>query len=266
MGLQIMSHNKERWMYKAILAGLTCLPFAFSAAALAQTCGTLPYNLSNGTTADANQVMANFNFILNCIKQPTRTVLTSGSGTYSTPGGAVRLYVRMVGGGGGGGGSGTSSAGAGTIGGNTTFGTNFLIAYGGSAGSVTSGSVPGGIATGGSVNLPGGSSGPSSGAFLPGGAGGVSAFGGNGFGGDVDDTGKNAVGFGSGGGGAGAATSSTTPAGGAAGGYLEQVIRLPAATYPYAVGAGGSGGMAGASGFIGGSGATGVIIIDEYYY
>lgn len=34
--------------------------------ASAQTCNNYPYTLANGTTADANQVMANFNYVLNC--------------------------------------------------------------------------------------------------------------------------------------------------------------------------------------------------------
>jgi hypothetical protein len=37
------------------------------AAASAQTCGGLPYNLTNGQTADATQVMADFSYILNCV-------------------------------------------------------------------------------------------------------------------------------------------------------------------------------------------------------
>ena len=35
--------------------------------ATAQTCGTYPNNLTAGNTADASQVMANFNFILGCL-------------------------------------------------------------------------------------------------------------------------------------------------------------------------------------------------------
>ncbi|MBW0005453.1 MAG: hypothetical protein JO216_18420 [Hyphomicrobiales bacterium] len=53
-------------MMKAILTAafallLTC------AGAQAQNCGPLPNQLTNGTTADANQVMANFNSLLTCI-------------------------------------------------------------------------------------------------------------------------------------------------------------------------------------------------------
>ncbi len=47
---------------------LTLLMLTFSAgAAMAQLCGAYPYTLTNGTSADANQVMANLNSILNCV-------------------------------------------------------------------------------------------------------------------------------------------------------------------------------------------------------
>jgi len=38
-----------------------------ASAATAQTCGTIPNNLTNGTTANASQVMANFNFLVGCV-------------------------------------------------------------------------------------------------------------------------------------------------------------------------------------------------------
>ena len=51
---------------KRLLAALTFL-FALTALpALAANCASYPYTLTNGQTADANQVMANFNSILNC--------------------------------------------------------------------------------------------------------------------------------------------------------------------------------------------------------
>ena len=52
-------------MIRKILALAVMLSF-FASAAVAQTCSTLPNNLTNGTTADATQVMANFNSILTC--------------------------------------------------------------------------------------------------------------------------------------------------------------------------------------------------------
>lgn len=53
-------------MIRAALAALFALCLSAVTAA-AQTCGTYPNTLTNGTTADATQVMANFNFILNCV-------------------------------------------------------------------------------------------------------------------------------------------------------------------------------------------------------
>jgi hypothetical protein len=55
-------------------------------------------------------------------KQQTRTTYSSGSGTYSLPGGCTRLVVRLVGGGGAGGPGGGAGAANGTAGGDTTFG------------------------------------------------------------------------------------------------------------------------------------------------
>lgn len=46
-------------------------------AASAQTCSPYPNNLTNGQPADATQVMANFNSVLNCVNNNTRPVLTS---------------------------------------------------------------------------------------------------------------------------------------------------------------------------------------------
>ena len=52
-------------MRRAFL-GLICA-MAFSPGASAQICNVVPNNLSNGTTADATQVMANFNYVLACV-------------------------------------------------------------------------------------------------------------------------------------------------------------------------------------------------------
>src|SRR5215471_6876261 len=48
---------------------------------------------------------------------PTRTVFTSGSGTYTTPAGCKAIFVECVGGGGAGGGAAALSAGQGGAGG-----------------------------------------------------------------------------------------------------------------------------------------------------
>lgn len=52
-------------MTRAVLGAFLALPF-LGHAAIAQTCSNYPYTLANGTTADADQVMGNFNAILSC--------------------------------------------------------------------------------------------------------------------------------------------------------------------------------------------------------
>jgi hypothetical protein len=203
-------------------------------------------------------------------KSPTRTVLTSGSSaTYTTPSGATRLNVRLVGGGGGGGAQTTNN---GTAGNSTTFtdGTLTLTGGGGGAGQANTGSLAsGGTASGGDINIPGGQgqgSGTSSTAStaIQGGQGGSTAFGGGGAGGGVGQTGgSGATNSGGGGGGAGAGSATPNGGGGGGGGYVEKLITTPSASYTYTVGATANGGSAG--GVAGGAGAAGVIIIDEYY-
>jgi hypothetical protein len=198
-------------------------------------------------------------------RQPTSQTFTSGSGTYTTPTGATRLRVRMVGGGGGGG---ASSSNNGSGGGNTTFST--YTASGGAGGVAASGNGgAGGAAAGGTINIPGGSGqgGSTTGAgttFLPGGQGGSSAFGGGGAGGNGNNgAGAAATNSGGGGGGAGGVGAGASGGGGGAGGYVEAFISGPAASYSYAVGAAGSGGSAG--GIAGANGAAGIIIVEEFY-
>lgn len=203
-------------------------------------------------------------------KQPTRTVLTSGSGTYTTPSGATRINVRIWGAGGGGGGSGTGSFGtASTAGGNTTFST--LTANGGAQGG-TSTSLSfsaGGTASGGDVNLTGmdgmaSASVAFTAAFS--GDGGLSSLGGAGRGSYPGGPGQSAkANTGSGGGAAGGSGGVAPGCSGAAGGFSEKLITAPSATYSYAVGAKGTGGLAGTSGFNAGDGAAGLIVVDEYY-
>ncbi|MHC4051374.1 hypothetical protein [Bradyrhizobium sp. 25ACV] len=198
---------------------------------------------------------------------PTRQVFTSGSGTYTTPANCLWIEVELVGGGAGGAGGGSGSPGAGTSGGNTTFST--MTAGGGASGSIA---TPGaaGTATGGDVNIPGGrGQGGGLGELGHGAQGGSSSLGGSGSGGIF---GANSAGFaaaansGSGGGGGTTnAASTNTGAGGSSGGTVQKIITSPAASYSYAVGAGGSGGAAGTSGTAGGNGAAGIIIVTEHY-
>jgi hypothetical protein len=212
---------------------------------------------------------------------PTIQKFTSGSGTYTTPTSPAPIYiiVQMVGGGGGGGGSGTSLT-AGTIGGNSTFGTTLLVANGGSGGpsglgaggaggTASLGTGPIGIALqGGSGN--GGSGTGSSTQYAGGSMGGNSPFGGAGVG-SLPGAGTAAIAnTGSGGGGAGAANGAGIYSGmaGGAGGYVKAIISgaYLTATFPYVVGGSGAGGGAGAGGgTAGGAGGSGVIIVKEYY-
>jgi hypothetical protein len=196
------------------------------------------------------------------VTQPTRTVLTSGAGTYTRPAGCTRIFGCMIGGGGGGAGSGTAPGATGA-GGDTTFGT---LTAGGGSGAASNAGGGGGAATNGDVNITGGSGAQcGSLATSPGGMGASSPFGGGGACG-ASSTGSAAMSnTGAGGGGAASAGTVYPGGGGGAGGYLERLIIGPSATYSYAVGAGGSGGAGGTSGAPGGNGGSGLIIIDEFY-
>ena len=198
----------------------------------------------------------------------TRTILTSGSGTYVPPTGGVRLKVTAVGGGGGGGGSGNGGGGSGGTGNNTTFGA--LTASGGNGGSGAAGQSAGGAATGGDDNIPGGGgTGSPNNTSGPGGCGGNSSRGGGGAGGgggaSIQSGGNAATNSGSGGGGGGNNGAITSGGGGGSGGTCIAWINNPAASYSYVVGGTASGGSAGTSGVSGGTGAAGIIIIEEYY-
>lgn len=89
-------------MKTIISAALGLLTLAWANSALASNCPSYPYTLTNGTTADANQVMANFNSILNCSNgfgsSVNQDVATSGAnlGLLSTPnvwGGAPQTFA-----------------------------------------------------------------------------------------------------------------------------------------------------------------------------
>ena len=208
-------------------------------------------------------------------KVPTVTALVGISGTYTTPVSPSPLYlkIRMVGGGGGGGGGGNTS-GAGGTGGTTAFGTSLLTATGGGGGvsggpsgaggttSITSGpiillSLSGSVGGSGSIVAGNGLS-------LSGISGANSPFGGAGNG--SLSTGGAAVSHtGSGGGGSFASNTSghATGSGGSSGGYIEAIISSPLSSYAYTNGASGAGGVGSDSS--GGAGATGFILVEEYY-
>jgi hypothetical protein len=193
-------------------------------------------------------------------KQPTRTVLTSGSSaTYTTPSGATRIVVQVIGGGGAGAG-GTANAGA--TGNASSFST--LTANGGAGGNANAGSGgAGGTASGGDINITGGGGGGGGVTNAPGGTGGNSVLGGGAVGVGAGNAGATAAANSGGGGGGGAAAGSNSGGGGGSGGYAAKLLTAPSTTYTYTVGAASTGGAAG--GQPGGNGAAGQIIVDEFY-
>jgi hypothetical protein len=197
----------------------------------------------------------------------TVTVLTSGSGTYTTPANCVAIKVRGIGGGSGSGGNGTSPGNGGN-GGNTTFGTLTGNGATGSAGGASAGGT-GGTATNGDINITGADGGDGNGAglTLPGLPGPSGPFGGGGApSSDGATPGRSAkANTGSGAGSPGLSATLGQPGTGAVGGYFEKLIASPSATYSYAVGAGGTAGTAGTGGQAGGAGGSGIIIVEEFY-
>lgn len=264
--------------------------YAFVISSGSATAGATYTNNSNTYTV-LNTVSAQTLVYMSGTADPTSSgTLTKASGsgdsslTFSENAKPVFLRVRMVGGGGGGGGSATNGGGgsAGSTGGNTTFGTTLLVANGGSGGQATGGAGgTGGTASLGTgpIGLPlqggyGCSSGGGTGTTNhqnPGGHGGVSPFGGAGYGSTSSGTAASdaVANTGSGGGGGGYSTGSSTlgyaGGGGGSGGFVDAIIHSPSATYSYAVGALGGGGAAGTSGRAGSNGASGIIIVEEHF-
>lgn len=219
--------------------------------------------------------------------------------TFTTPVGPSPLYLKIKMVGGGGGGAGGSRDGAGVNGGHALpsfFGTNLLLAIGGSGGAtgVSAASSVGGAGGVALVNSPavqviavsggngtGGYNVPTTTSAV-GGSGGASALGGNGGGGNSQAgtppgvaaiAGQAATGGGGGGGtsaGAGGGTGvGVSGAGGGAGGYIEAIIPTPSSTYFYAVGLGGAAGTGsvspGPNGGNGAAGGSGQIVIESHF-
>lgn len=197
----------------------------------------------------------------------SRTVLPAGSGNYSAPANCRQLKIRMIAGGGGGG---ALTANIGAAGGTSSF--NSITAVGGGGGGQAGTAFGGTGGTGGtgtaSLRIAGGdgehgTNGGAAPSFVGGGHGGGGVFGGGGDGG-LSQAGKNGkTNSGGGGGGAGPVGVGNSAAGAAAGEYVEIIINTPSGSYPYIVGASGTGG--GSSTSAGGNGGSGVIIIDEFY-
>ena len=201
---------------------------------------------------------------------PQVAVYTTGSGTYTTPAGALFLEVEACGGGSGGSGAGlTTTGGAGGAGGATTFGS--FGANGGPATPVTSTTTyptPAGVTGSPQFSINGAVGGPGNVALSTdanqsiGGHGAASAFGdgGNGgAGGYIGPSQAYAACAGGGGGATGASAAVYGGWGGNAGAYFKHVISSPSATYSYSVGAAGTAGSAGTSGTSGAAGAGGII-------
>lgn len=210
-------------------------------------------------------------------KAPTVQTFTSGSGTYTKPAGVKFLKVTAIGGGGGGGAE--NNSGTGGNGGNTTFGTSLIIANGGGGGSYTGNAGGTGAANSPAIQIitvqgGHGADGMYAGSALPsgmqivGGAGGVTALGGNGRAtGQTGSGGSAYANTGAGGSGAPTFTSSRyAGAGGGAGAYTVGIINNPSSSYSYAVGAGGTAGSDGGALYDGGAGGSGIVIVEEFYH
>lgn len=174
------------------------------------------------------------------------------------------LIVEGVGAGGGGGGSGSGSNGSGGNGGDTVWGPGSIIFGGGGGVSAAGGTntIDGSFITlsdwPGMVGSTGGTHGSSAACLLPGGAAGLSPYGGGGQAGTgTGAAGKANTGSGGAAGGIGIINSGITGRGGSSGGFAKVLINNPSATYIYIIPAGGAAGTSGTSGNTGGAGATG---------
>jgi hypothetical protein len=198
----------------------------------------------------------------------TRTVLTSGSGTYTVPTGAKAILVTLKGAGGGSGGSGSGGGTSGGTGGNTTFDGTNITAPGGSASAALArdGGAGGAAGVGGDFSVAGQDGRNANQTIVNGNAGDGGGAGG-GRSGSPGQANNTAGKVNSGGGGGGAASTSGVAAvgGGGEGAYTEKLIVSPSASYAYAVGAAGTAGTAGTSGFAGIAGGSGLIIVEEFY-
>jgi hypothetical protein len=246
------------------------------------------YTVLNALSAQSGQVL--FTSGAAAPASSGNLVRTSGAGTstiaftatlalatYTTPSGPTPLYIRvsLVGAGGGGGPGGAGSVG-GSNGTASFFGPNLLIAGPGLGGGQINGTPQGagGTATvnGGLVAryaVSGGDGGASTengvtGTAFGGMTGGSSFLGGGGRGGytsgNAGSAGKANTGGGGGAGGAG--SNQNAGEGGGAGAFIECIITSPAASYPYAVGAGGAHGVGSQNG---GDGGSGLIVVEEHY-
>ena len=247
--------------------------------------------IDNNTNNSPNSSPSDWsNFSPSSPVTPTIQIFTGGTGTYTlptSPRSPLYIRVKMCGGGGGGGSSSNSGTdyAAGTAGGSSTFGTSLLTANGGGGGLNESAAGGAGIqgGAGGTASFTAGSGIAISGQYggcgvnltgfgaIIGGPGGQNFFAGAGT--VVKSTtnpfvAQNAISNTGGGGSGGSvdAGSSFAPGlGGGAGGYLDVILSSPNSTYSYAIGTGGAGGIVIGDNSPGGAGASGIIIVEEYY-
>lgn len=195
------------------------------------------------------------------------------NGTHSITNSCTYFILEAVAGGGAGSGGGTSGGSGGQSGSTTLFGSIVTCLGGGTGSWPTDAGIGGTASISGSgliaLTITGGDGGAGSenvALFRAiGGLGGASAFGGGG-GANLGKAG-NAGKFGGGGAGGGCAavTNGVGGQGGGAGGYVKLLVKSPAASYSFFVGAGGNVGSDGAGGTGGGKGGDGVLIITEYF-
>lgn len=209
----------------------------------------------------------------------TVQLLTSGSGaTYTPTAGARYLRVTIKGAGGGGSGVGTTNPNNSTAGGNSSFndGGTPIVAVGGGRGNSVVGPGVGGTGGSGTANyrIPG-APGNTPASLVEGGN--ARTFGGSGggqggsIGGPGFATAAASTAFNGGGGGGGSiglqsfASLASWYVGFGGGEGETAVVWLPAASYTYTVGGGGSAGSGGTGGAQGGQGGSGIIIVEEFY-
>lgn len=249
------------------------LPYYFLITAGSATAGATYTN--NGNTFTVGETIA-AGTLLMCFGNgapATSGTLTKSGGTgdstitFSAFAKPIGLKTRGCAAGGGGAGAGVSG-GTGGTGGNTTFGAS-ITATGGAGGVGVNGAGGAGGSTSGisttrGFGVPGGRGGGSPNATtaqkLNSGGGGSNPFGGA-PGGSVGGANAPAANTGAGGEG-GSASTDYAGAGGGAGGYWEEWIPNPAATYTGSIGAGGT---AGTGSPAGSAGSDGVAIVEAVF-
>lgn len=204
------------------------------------------------------------------------------AGTLTLPSNTAYFVVELYGAGGGG--AGGDSGTGGNTGGTSCFGTNstacsspLITALGGTGGIIFSAAIPGGVCSGGDVNLMGGPGvgdhsvvGAGFTLYSDGHPGGSAPLGaGGGSGGPYNGPGSagGAPGGGGGGGGQNNATASSWSGSGAgAGCYAKKLITKTLTTYYYTIVDGGTGGTGGTNGSAGGKGGPGGLTLSVFTY